>query len=74
MLTGAACSAKQDLPAANANALRLILEMLHYASLQSTANGCDAATLAQVFAPLLLWRPALPKPAPTPLSAAGEKM
>lgn len=64
-------SLPQELPAANANTLRLILEMCRFISLEAAVNEMDALALAQVFAPLLLWRQApspQPAPAATPLA------
>ena len=44
-----------ELPAANLNALWLLLEMLSRVAANAAVNEMDARALAQVFAPKMAW-------------------
>ncbi|GBF93919.1 hypothetical protein Rsub_06168 [Raphidocelis subcapitata] len=65
-----------QLPAANGNVLRLLLEVCSYVNANSAATEMDSLALAQVLAPCVAWLPPTLKPqksAPAPpLAAAGE--
>jgi len=61
-------SVLQQMPAANLNVLRLLLELCSFINTQSAVNEMDALALAEVLAPCVAWRPA-PKPQPAPVAA-----
>jgi hypothetical protein len=54
-----------QMPTANLNVLRMLLELCSFINTQSAANEMDALALAEVLAPCVAWRPA-PKPQPAP--------
>lgn len=51
----------QDLPAANLNALWLLLETLNRVAADAAENEMDARALAAALAPCLAWHPPPPK-------------
>lgn len=57
-----------QLPAANLNALSLVLGVGWSVAQQAAVNEMDALALAQVLTPLLLWKP--PRPPPKPVGTS----
>lgn len=49
----------QQLPAANANTLRLLIETCAHVNAQAAANEMDAQALAETLAPCVAWKPRL---------------
>ena len=66
-------SVLQQMPAANLNVLRLLLELCSFINTQSAVNEMDALALAEVLAPCMAWRPA-PKPQPAPGGSMGDPL
>ncbi|WIA30663.1 hypothetical protein OEZ86_000737 [Tetradesmus obliquus] len=56
-----------QMPPANANALRLLMQTCCYMNEQAALNEMDSQALAEVLAPVLAW-----KPPPKPQPAAGQ--
>lgn len=59
-----------QMPAANANSLRLLLEVCHYVNLNAADTEMDALALAQALAPCVAWLPPAFKAPKAP--AAGD--
>ncbi|KAF6259420.1 Rho GTPase activation protein [Scenedesmus sp. NREL 46B-D3] len=53
----------QQMPPANANALRLLVQTCSYMNEQAAVNEMDSQALAEALAPVLAWKPP-PKPQP----------
>lgn len=60
-----------ELPHANANVLKVLLQLCYYISEQAAANEMDALALAEVLAPCVAWKPA-PKPSSTSSGARWQ--
>ncbi|KIZ05711.1 hypothetical protein MNEG_2243 [Monoraphidium neglectum] len=59
------------LPAANANVLRLLLEVAYYVNGNAADTEMDSLALAQALAPCVAWLPPALKPA-RPVAASGD--